>query len=118
MRTKRYEKKDSADDGKQQHASTCGGATLGMCKCSCCSSGGKEKHRFIPVQALNDDMAVVYVSSTMIMDHLPDRYVYELRTLAQRFSVASHGDDADAGVFVPVNQVSVTERALLSHAQE
>ena len=42
---------------------------------------------FIPIEAHCKDMGSIYISPTMVWDHLPDRYVNELLVLRNQFNI-------------------------------
>jgi len=95
MRTHRVaEGGESGEGGCCCSSGGCKGEGTGLC------GTGRRPHRFTPVEAQSPgDFSVVYVSPTMMWDHLPDRYVYELQALHRRFEavpLASRTADADA----------------------
>ena len=83
-----------------------------FCSCRCCAA--KQKHRFIPVESHSADMSVIYISSTMIWDHLPDRYVQELQILTQQFQSPVGSENTVNRRYEPVDKVSAGEREMLN----
>jgi hypothetical protein len=102
---------DACSTHIQYQAAYCTRCHPGFC---CCSS--TPRPLFIPVEARYVDMETIYVSPTMVWDHLPDRYVEELQALHRRFPRTLNSGSASPGPLGQMDGIRMSDRALLPNS--